>query len=112
MPMCLADLTEIYLGFVDVVAEDQDAARRSHIPEAFVDSVDAAQEGRLATARGSDQRGDDALLDLEIDVVQRLEGAVPEVQLLGLDGECLGGRPVIQNGPPHMPECVRRSPCG
>ena len=87
----LAHLDELDVRVVDVVAEDLDAARRADVAQAFVDPVDAAQEGRLAAAGRADQRGDDALLDVEVDVEQRLEGAVPEVELARLDGE--SGRP-------------------
>ena len=90
MPTCLRTCTSSTSGAVDVLAQDLDRAGGAHVAEALVDAIDAAQEGRLAAARRADQRGDDALLDLEVDVEQRLEGAVPEVEVPGLDGRARG----------------------
>jgi hypothetical protein len=46
-----------------------------------VDAVEHAQQGRLAAAGRADQRGHALLRDLEVDVLDRVELAVPEVQV-------------------------------
>ena len=59
---------------------------------ALVDAVEAAQQRGLAAAGGADQRGDDPRLDVQRDVVQGLELAIPEVQSPGLDAVLHGRR--------------------
>jgi hypothetical protein len=106
-------------GRVDVVAQHADGARRRHVAEPLVDAVAAAQQRRLAAARRADQRRHDAGLDLQVDLEQRLELAVPEVEVLDLDG----GRAVVggardagprvgelsQNDPPGSRRCSARA---
>jgi hypothetical protein len=62
-----------------------DAALDANVTEALVDAVDAAQEGALAASRRPDHRGDHALANAQIDVVERLKGPVPQVQSLAVD---------------------------
>ncbi len=88
----LAQLGEVHVRIVDVLAENANLARGPHAAVALVEPVRAAQERRLAAARGTDQRGDDAVPDVDGDVLQRLEVAVPEVQVPGLDAEVVRGR--------------------
>jgi hypothetical protein len=49
-----------------------------------VHAVEAAQVGRLAAAGRADQRGDLLVVDRHVDVLQRLEVAVVEVEVAGL----------------------------
>ena len=49
--------------------------------DGFVDPVQCAKERRLAAARGTDQGGDPLFLNLEIDAMQSLEGAIEEVEI-------------------------------
>ena len=74
------------VGVVDVLAEDGDFAGGGDVAVALVDAVEAAQQRGLAAARGADQRRDDARLDVDRDVLEGLEIAVPEVEPPGLDG--------------------------
>ena len=76
----LADLYDLDVGRVDVPVVHLDAALDPHVTEALVDAVDAAQQGRLAAARWSDESGDLAGFDVEGHVEKRLEGAVPQVE--------------------------------
>ena len=81
-----AHLDQLHTRIVDVFVQHLDGALDAHITQALVDTVDAAQESGLSTARGSDERRDDALLNAQVNVVQSLKSAIPEVQLVGMDG--------------------------
>ena len=48
---------------------------------ALVDAVEAAQQRRLAAAARADERGDLAVLDVDADADERLEVAVPELDV-------------------------------
>jgi hypothetical protein len=82
-----AHLHQLNLRIHDVLAHHVDGPGGADIAEALVDAVYAAQKRALAAAGGSDHRGDDALANAEIDVEERLERAVPEIQLLRADGQ-------------------------
>jgi hypothetical protein len=82
----LAHLHQFDLRVVDVLVHDVHAALDAHVTETLVDAVDAAQEGALAASRGTDHRGDQSFADAQVDVVEGLEGAVPEIELLAGDG--------------------------
>ena len=82
----LAHLHQFTGRVVDILIEDIDAAFDTHIAEALVDPVYTAQESGLSTAGRTDQRGDVVAADLEIDIEQRLKIAIPEVQVLRMDG--------------------------
>ena len=77
----------------------RDFARRGDVAVAFVQPVGRTQERRLAAAGGPDQRGNEPLPDIDLDVLERLEIPVPEVQALGLDavGERAARRLVIRS---------------
>ena len=62
-----------------------DFARGGDVAVALVDAIEAAQQRRLAAAARADERGDDAVLDVDGDVDERLELAVPEAQISGGD---------------------------
>ena len=85
----LAHLHQLNVIVVDVLAQHFDGAIDAHVAQPLVDAINAAQEGGLSAAGGPDQRGNDALLDVQVDVEQCLEGPVPEVQLVGPDGRRL-----------------------
>ena len=76
----LAQLDQRHVRVVDVLAEDRDFAGGGDVAVALVDAVEAAQQRGLAAAGRADQRGDLAVADIEVDVLQRLEVAVPEVR--------------------------------
>ncbi len=86
----LAHLHQLDAGAVDVLAHDPDRALDAHVVDALVDAIDAAQERRLAAAGRPDQRGDDALLDVQVDIEQRLKQPVPEIDAAGLDRDGCG----------------------
>jgi hypothetical protein len=88
----LADLRQLDVFGIDILVHDVDRASGSHIADALVDAIDAAQEGGLATAGWTDQRRDHALLDGQVDVVERLEVAIPKVQIARVyRGTAVGG---------------------
>src|SRR5262249_30265559 len=88
----LVDRPEI-LG--ELRAVDDDAAA---LP--VLDAVDAAQQRRLAAARGA--ADDDALSahDLEVDVAQHVEGAEPFVEVDDLDRNLVLRRAHVEHGAP------------
>ena len=110
----LAQLGQADVVVVDVLALDDDLAVGGDVPVALVDPVEAAQQGRLAAARGADQRGDDARLDVHAHLEQRLEVAVEEVDVPGADadrsaavsagGGLLAGAAVVIGRQPISPE--------
>ena len=101
----LAHLHHLDLGGQDVVAEHAHRAAGTHVGQPLHDAVDRAQQRGFSAPRGADHRRDDAFLDLEIDIEERLEIPVPERQLLGLDR--VGA--VSQSGPPRTRSCGCRS---
>src|SRR5579864_436412 len=64
---------------------DADPALDSRIRNGFVHSIDAANKGRLAASRRTNQRGGMIRRHFQIDVVQGLTFAVPGIQALDLD---------------------------
>ena len=86
----LAQFDQRDVRVVDVLAEDLDFAGGGDVAVAFVDAVEAAQQGGLAAAGGADERGDDPVLDVGVDVDERLELGVPEVQVAR--GDAVPGR--------------------
>ena len=65
----------------NVLAVEQDLSFGALLGIDGVDSVEDAQQSRLAAARRADERGDLILRDLEIDALERLERTVEEVQV-------------------------------
>ena len=68
------------LRIEDVLAVQQHLAGRGHLRVERIDAVEHAQQRRLATARRSDQRGHALFRDFQVDVLQRLELVVIEVE--------------------------------
>ena len=64
-----------------VLAVQQHLAFVARALDGLVDAVQRAQEGGLAAAGRADQRGDALLGNFQADIVQRLKGAVEEVQI-------------------------------
>ena len=83
----LAQFDQRDVRVVDVLAQNPDLARGGDVAVALVDAVEAAQQRGLAAAGRADERGDEAVLDVHGDVDQRLELAVPEVQVAGRDAD-------------------------
>ena len=65
MPTDLRSVAQRDVGVVDVLAEDGDFAGGGDVAVALVDAVEAAQQRGLAAARRTDQRRDDARLDVD-----------------------------------------------
>ena len=81
MPICAADRDRVDVGRVDVVAVEQDLALDARARDQLVHAVERAQERRLAAAGGADQRRDLVRLDRHVDVLDRQEVAVVQVQV-------------------------------
>ena len=62
---------------IDVLAENPDLARGGDIVIALVHAIEAPEQRRLAAAGWPDERGDEAFLDVHVDIDQRLELPVP-----------------------------------
>ena len=77
------------LRVVDVPGRRGGCRPRPGSRRSVVHPVEAAQEGGLAAAGGADQRRHLPVADVEVDVEQRLLGAVPEIDLARRH---LGGR--------------------
>ncbi len=63
---------DVELGVVDVLAVERDLAADPAAVDHVVHAVEAAQEGRLAAARGADQRRHHPFRHVEVDVEQGL----------------------------------------
>ena len=61
------------------MVEDIDGTLDAYITKSFINAVDTAQERGFATTGGTDEGGDDALLDVEVDIEQCLKCAIPEI---------------------------------
>src|SRR3546814_4641798 len=79
--VCSSDLR--VLRVEDVLAVQQDRAGCDLLRIQRVDTVEHAQQGGLAAARGPDQRGDLLLRDLEVDALERVEPVVVEIEPAG-----------------------------
>ena len=81
MPMRLRSSITSTPRRVDRVAVELHVALDAHAVDQVVQAVDAAQQRRLAAARGPDQRRHLAARDAHRDVVERLLRAVPEAEV-------------------------------
>ncbi len=72
---------DLHLVLVDVHAVEPDIARDAAARHKVVHAVQGLQKGGLAAAGGADERGDLPLAHVQRDTFQRLEVAVPEVQV-------------------------------
>ena len=77
----LLQLHHIDLPVVDVLPVQLDRALDAAALDDIVHAVDAAQEGRFTATRRADQRGDLVLVDVQIDIEQRLLLAVEDLDL-------------------------------
>ena len=81
----LAQLREIDIGVVDVLAFDEDfALRDARTGHAVVHAVDAAQQRAFAATGRTDQSGDAVVFDVELDAIQRRLAAIAEVHVAHL----------------------------
>src|SRR3954449_12130458 len=78
------------LGRVDVGAREGDGALRIGAGDLLVHAVDAADHGRLAAARGADDRRRLVGLEGQADVLDRVDGAVVRVEVVEADRVRLG----------------------
>src|SRR5712671_1013363 len=74
-------------AIVGVDVADADAARDAGFRNSFVHAVQAADEGRLATAGRSNERGSVVGRHRYLNVVERLSLAVPGIQILDFDSD-------------------------
>ena len=81
MPIRLRSSITSTLGAVGRIAVEPHVAADPHAADQIVQPIDAAQQRRFAAARRADQGGDLALGNAQVDVVQGLLLAVPEVEL-------------------------------
>jgi hypothetical protein len=91
-PDARAQLVDVGVGIGDLVALDEDLAAGGGL-----EHVDAAQQRRLARARGPDDADDLALTDVEVDALEHLVVAEVLVEVLHVDrgsgpvGRSVGG---------------------
>src|SRR5215475_12537851 len=88
------------VGRVDPLAEDalaveQQLALGALLGVQLEHPVEAAQEGRLAAARRTDEGGHVVAVDIQVDALQRMELPVVEVEVLGGDQEVLVPRHLL-----------------
>src|SRR5258706_7491311 len=96
-----AQREHVDLGPEHVLVVEQDLARDAHAVDQVLHAVDAAQQGRLPAARGSDQGRDLALRNVELDAVQRLCLAVPQREIAHAERRLLELGPSRQVGAPR-----------
>ena len=65
----------------DVLAAELDLTLGADALDEVAHAVERAQERRLAAARRADERGTALLGDLEVDLLERLEVGVPQVEV-------------------------------
>src|SRR5438552_16686890 len=63
---------------IDILAENFDLTGRADVIIALVDPVEASQQRRFSAAARPDERSDNAMSDLEVDLEQCLTLPVPE----------------------------------
>ena len=81
MPMRARSSFTSIAGRQDVVPVEHDLALGALLRIEAVHAVEAAQQRRLAAARRADQRRHLPVVEVEVDVLQRLELAVVEVEV-------------------------------
>jgi hypothetical protein len=81
MPIRERTAVEVGVGIGDVDALDQDLPGGG-----LLEPVDAAQQGRLARAGGTDHADHLAVVDVEVDALEHLVVAEALVQVADLDG--------------------------
>ena len=82
---------------------ERNLALDATILDAVVHAVKAAQERRLATARGTDKRGDLFVADLYGHVLERMVVAIEQVKALDIDAR-RRGRQVLRRGASRIPD--------
>jgi hypothetical protein len=74
------------VGRVDVLIVEQDLALHARAHDQLVHAVQRPQEGRLPAAGGADQRRDLVRLQRDVDVLDRQERPVVQVEVRDRDG--------------------------
>src|SRR5690606_4450724 len=87
-----AQLHNVEIGGVDVFAIEQDRAADAGAFDGVVHAVDAAQERRLAAARGSDEGGDGAVRNVDRNAVEGLLRAIVDGDVAGGEADLTVGR--------------------
>ena len=80
----------------DLLAVHEDAAGGADVVDQVVHAVQAAQQGRLAAARGTDQGRDLVAGEVDGNILQGLAAAVEEAQVVHLDDR-VSARPAWRN---------------
>ena len=75
---------DVVRALEQVAAADHDLSRGALPGIQFVDTVQGPQQGGLATAGRANERGDLAVVDVHVHVVQRLVFSVEEAQIADL----------------------------
>src|SRR5690606_2632653 len=88
----LAQLNGVLVAVEDVVVAEIDLALGAYVVDQVVHAVDAAQQGALAAAAGPDQRRHAVLREAQVDALQRVRLAVPQVEVLDAHGGRQRGR--------------------
>ncbi|SIQ65962.1 hypothetical protein SAMN05421641_11177 [Paracoccus thiocyanatus] len=70
---------------IDILAVQRDLALDPADVDGVVHAVQAAQEGRLAAARGADEGGDGLVQQVDIHVLDRVLVAIPDLNVAGRD---------------------------
>src|SRR5207245_11481448 len=73
---------QVLLVGEDVLAVEHDLAGRALAGVERIHAVEGAQQSRFSAAGGTDESGDPALRDLQLDVFQRVKLAVEEIEIL------------------------------
>ena len=80
----LAQIGDILAGGVDILSPVQQGAVDLHNGNKVVHPIETAQEGGLAAAGRTNERGDLVLRDLDVDILQRVVFSVIQVEVFGL----------------------------
>ena len=97
------------LGQFDVVAQDvliKDmyfSCRADIVTQPLIDSIHGTEECRFTTPRWPNQRSNQPLLNLKIDLEKRLKVSVPEADVVDIDRQ---RGSFNQSGPPGNPGCA------
>ena len=77
-----SDNGRVHFGVVDILVIEEDLPLNPGAGDQILQSVEGAQEGRLARARRADDGGDLIDRDIKRDVLEGLKAAVEEAEVL------------------------------
>ena len=79
----LAEFVHLHSSSIDILSVNAYLAGQTGVGNQIVHAVQQAQEGRLSTARGTDEGYHRLLLNVHADAFQGMEIAIPEVHVTG-----------------------------